>query len=120
MNNKGQSLVVFVILLPVFLILIAFSIDIGYMIIEKNKLNDINKTSIKYLVKDKQDEQVVKDIIRRNDKKIHIEKMTHNEIILSKKVNSIFGGIVNLKTYKISSNLSGKMIDNKLIIEKGK
>lgn len=119
MNNKGQSLVVFVILLPVFLIIVAFSVDLGYIAIEKNKLNDINKSAIKYLVKDNKDRESIRKIINRNDKHIEIMQFTLNRIVLTKEINSIFGGIVNLDTYTITSDLVGKMDNNKLIIEKG-
>ena len=51
MNNKGQTLVFFVALFPVILIIFAFVFDSAYMIMEKNKLNDISKTSIKYFFK---------------------------------------------------------------------
>ena len=52
MNNKGQTLVLFVVLLPVILILLAFVFDTAYMSMESNRLNDIAKTSVKYIVKD--------------------------------------------------------------------
>lgn len=119
MNNKGQSLVVFVILLPILLILMAFSIDIGYQLIEKSKLVDINKTAITYLVKDKKDQNTIKEVIAKNDKEIKIEKITQNRIKLTKNINSVFGKLVKLKTYKITSDLSGRLENNKLIIEKG-
>lgn len=119
MNKKGQSLVVFVILLPVFLILLAFAVDFGFIGINKTKLDDINKNAIKYLVRDGKDINTVKDVIYKNDKDIKV-KISSNRIVLSKDISSVFGKIISLKTYKIVSDLSGRVKDGKLIIEKGK
>ena len=38
MNNKGQTLVLFIIFIPLLLILAAFVIDVGYIASEKTKL----------------------------------------------------------------------------------
>ena len=43
MNNKGQALVEFVLLLPVFLIILLVVVDFGNLLYSKNKLeNDSN------------------------------------------------------------------------------
>ena len=41
MNNKGQSLITFVLILPLIVMFIAFFIDSSLSIIEKNKLDGI-------------------------------------------------------------------------------
>ena len=46
MNSKGQTLVEFVIILPVFLVLLFYIIDFGRIIYAKNKLeNNLNDTT---------------------------------------------------------------------------
>lgn len=120
MNNKGQTLVLFVVLLPVILILLAFVFDTAYMSMEKNKLNDIAKTSLKYVVKDNKDINEVKKVIKENDNKIKIEKITNNNVYLKKEIKPIFGQIIGFQKYSLKTNLYGKMEGNKLIIkEKG-
>ena len=42
MNNKGQTLVIFVVFLPVLILLVAAAIDISLMYSETNELNNIN------------------------------------------------------------------------------
>ena len=45
MNNKGQSLVLFVLLIPIILGIITLVIDVGKSLVEKNSINNkiINK-----------------------------------------------------------------------------
>jgi len=120
MNNKGQTLVLFVVLLPVILILLAFVFDTAYMSMESNRLNDIAKTSVKYIVKDNKDINEVKTIIKKNDNDIKIEKITTNSVYLKKEIKPIFGQIIGFKKYKLETNIYGVLEGNKLIIkEKG-
>ena len=39
MNNRGQSLIMFVLLLPVIALLMAFVIDSSFSLMEKNRLD---------------------------------------------------------------------------------
>ena len=49
LNNKGQSLVMFVCLLPMLLIIILLVVDYGRVNSTKEKLDSINKLAIDYL-----------------------------------------------------------------------
>ena len=42
LNNKGQSLILFVLMLPVLLFVMILVIDMGNLMVEKQKLNNIN------------------------------------------------------------------------------
>lgn len=120
MNNKGQTLVFFVALFPVILIIFAFVFDSAYMIMEKNKLNDISKTSIKYLVEDNKDIDKIKEIVYKNDDQINIINIKENNVHLKKNLDPIFGKIIGFDNYEIESNINGYIENNKLIIkEKG-
>ena len=48
LNNKGQSLVMFICLLPILLLIVLAIVDVSRMVIEKNKLNNINYIAISY------------------------------------------------------------------------
>ena len=48
LNNKGQSLVMFICLLPILLLIVLAIVDVSRMVIEKNKLNNINNIAIWY------------------------------------------------------------------------
>ena len=55
MNNKGQALVEFILILPVILIILMGIISIGNIYIEKYKLNNILDTCVSLYLNDKND-----------------------------------------------------------------
>ena len=118
MNNKGQTLVLFVALIPFIFILFVFSFDISKLYSEKTKLNNIAETSLKYTLIDKKDINTVRNNILKNDKEIKITNMTNNTICLGKKESPVFGRFLGKDTFNIKSCFKGKVINNKLIIEK--
>ena len=48
LNNKGQSLILFIIILPVLLIILVLVIDIGRVIVLKQELDNINRIVLDY------------------------------------------------------------------------
>lgn len=54
MNSKGQTLVEFVIILPVFLIILFYVIDFGRIIYSKNKLEN-NLNDVVFMLKNDKD-----------------------------------------------------------------
>ena len=106
-NNKGQALVEFVIILPVFLLLIISVVDFGNIIIKKYSLeNDIDVLSEMYVSKNY--EEINKYV---NDKNIKIAYSNENDlykITLSKDVN-IISPMLNIvfgKAYEVSTEKS--------------
>ena len=63
LNNKGQSLVMFICLLPILLLIVLAIVDVSGMVIEKNKLNNINYIAISYYSSHKEDDDVTEIII---------------------------------------------------------
>ena len=122
MNNKGQALVIFLILLPIFLGLCALVIDSAYIVTNKNRLSNINEIAINDAL-DGKSENEVREIIKKNNKNIEIITYKRNEntvyIHLQNKINSIFGSIVGYEKYEINSKLTGSIVDNKKIISEG-
>ena len=92
MNKNGQTLVMFVIIIPIFIILLAFVVDTGIILKNTTKLNSTTKTILKNTYDD-----------RLNDNYYE---------------SSIFGKIIGLKEYKIKTILKIKNMSGKLIIEK--
>lgn len=125
-NNKGQVLVLFVILIPIFVLIAAFTIDMGYNFYESNKLDNINKMVIKYGLKHLDKENLkakLIDLLHQNDSdiksySIYIDnnKITVN---INKTIDSVFGKIINIDTYHLSSTYKGSIIDDRIFIEKG-
>lgn len=106
MNNKGQSLVLFVIILPIIILLFVYLFDLANLTGEKIKLDNIAKQSITYLKEDKGILEVQNYIIK-NDKEIKILNINDNEIHLEKEVPSIFGKNIGFKSYKIEIHKKG-------------
>ena len=102
-NNKGQALVEFIIILPIFLLLIISVIDFGNIISKKYSLendldtivdmyNDNNYTSINNYIVDKD----IEISYSSNNEFLNI-KLTKNIKVISPMLNLIFG-----KTYEIN------------------
>lgn len=111
LNNKGQSLVMFICLLPILLLIVLAIVDVSRMVIEKNKLNNINYIAISYYSSHKEDDDVTERIIslvKRNDENIINVKINKdkNTIYLDKKIDSTMGKIIGISEYEIVSEYS--------------
>ena len=103
MNNKGQTLVLFVFLLPIVIIMFVVLVDISRIYYEKSKLDNINMLVLdKYM--DKNDREI-ENIINKNDSnvnEINIDRK-NNLITIKKDIKVIFVGILNKNKYEIIS-----------------
>lgn len=124
LNNKGQVLVMFVLLIPIFLLVLVLVVDISNLYIKKDELNNINYLVIDSILDKKIDDLEIKNLILKNDKDIIINKININnnvvEINLEKEYNGIFSHLVNMDIYNIESNYKGYKENNKKIIERVK
>lgn len=111
MNNKGQTLVVFIIFIPVIILLMAFIVDTSLMYIAKSKLNDLSKTIIKeiYDVEDKNSK--VEELLNVNeinynnyDIEINDNKIKLN---IEEEIDSVFGSMIGNESYTIKSEITG-------------
>ena len=125
MNNKGQTLLAFVLLIPVFLIFIAFVIDTGYLLKENTKLNNLTKTVLKetkdyYSTSNYETE--IRKLYEINDVSIESLNIETNEnsstIQISTNIPSIFGKLIGINEYEIKSNFKITINDNEIKIEK--
>lgn len=126
MNKRGQILTFFIILLPIFIFVATYVIDMSFNLYRNNKLDNLNKMVIEYGLNHLNDDDVknkMADLIYKNDGGINSYNLTiKNGVItlkLEKKIDSIFGRIINIDTYNISSSYIGYIKNNKEIIEKG-
>ena len=116
MNNKGQVLTLFVLLLPILMILFAFIFDSSYIVRENSKLDDIAYTSLEYLNSSK-DLETVKEYILKNNKDIEIVTMTNEKIDLIYKLKPIFGKVVGCDYYNLEACYEASFVDGVLRIE---
>lgn len=122
LNNKGQTLVVFVLLLPVFLALCAFVIDVGVMAYENIKLKNVTKSILINVVdKNKLNENVIRDLYRENNINIDnlIIKLGENNILIENNyfISSIFGKILKIDEYEVRVNANMNIKNKKIIFE---
>lgn len=125
LNNKGQTLIMFVILVPVLLILMAIVIDIGYLYRENAKLKSVTKTIIKdvYSKKDANNiNNLIYDLYKKNNintQNIKIENNVNYLKITNKyNIDSIFGKIIGIKKYELKVSLKGYNDGQKIQVKK--
>ena len=126
MNRRGQTLVIFIIVLPIFALLAAFAIDSGSMIKTKTKLKSITEMVIRDNIDDLSNTNLINDIkniYAKNDIPTDNLKIlvSTNKLIVSNyySINSIFGYLIGNDKYNISIKLTGYYNNDKIIIEKG-
>ena len=108
MNNKGQVLVIFIILMPIFLILLTLVVDLGMLYIEKRNISNNLTDAVEYYLENKNDiniEQNTKDLLNKNLSDIEIETNNTNEYIeitVTKKHKSIYTYITKDNYIKIT------------------
>ena len=120
MNNKGQTLVIFVIVLPILLIMLTLIIDLGFMYIEKRNIESNVYDSVEYYLENINDNNInnkVNKLLNKNikdiDKLIIKDEEEFIEIKVSKVRKSIYSIITN--NTEISVNYKGYKEDKRII-----
>ena len=94
MNNKGQVLVIFVILLPIFLMILTFVIDLGMLSIEKRKCDNNTYDAIEYYLDSNNKEKTIK-LIENNIEDVSVDIIdSENSVKIS--VSKEYKGIYNI------------------------
>ena len=127
MNNKGQSLISFVLIVPIILLILFMVYDIGNMVLLKGQLDNINYLVIDYGL-DKLDDidlnNKLTEMINKN--KDDIDKIEINindgeiKILLEDKIENKLSLINKFDVLDIKSNYIGYIQDDKKIIRKDK
>ncbi len=117
MNNRGQSLIMFLLILPLLTMFIAFIIDSSLSIMEKNKIDGIITSNIEEaLNKDIRDENIIRNAITKNENMEVSVSIDGDDIKVIAKSNkkSVFGNILNFNYYKLNFNYCANYIDKKI------
>ena len=125
LNNKGQSLVLFVVVIPILLFILILVIDIGKAINLKQELNNINKIVLDYGL-DNIDEENLKveliELVKLNNNEIdEIDiKLDNDKIYLniSCDMDLIFTSLGDLSLFEITSSYVGYIYEGNKRIEK--
>lgn len=124
LNNRGQSLVMFVIIIPIFLLIITLVYDVGNAIYEKNRIENVVYMTIDYGLDnvDKVSKNDLTELIMENinnikyisvdidDKKIDIK--------VTKDVKGIVGKIFKFNLITMETHYVGNIVDGKSSIER--
>ena len=125
MNRKGQVLVMFIILLPIFFIIMTLLIDIGNLILTNNEINDVSYIVLEHCLDNIDEEDIIdtsKELLKLNNKELNIEsfKIENNRVYLNVdyQVKGIISNIVNIKLFDINNKYEAYIKDGKKIIER--
>lgn len=121
MNNKGQTLVLFVLMLPIIIFIMLLVIDVSNMVITKQELNNINKMVLNYgldIIEEENIENKLEDMINKNistnEHTIKIDDGTI-EIDLKKEIKGI---ITKKKIYEVKSIYKGYIKEDEKVISR--
>ncbi len=122
LNNKGQTLVMFVILIPIILMVIVLVYDLGNALYEKERLDNTSYLVIDYGLDNisEVDENKLISLIQENSNdlssiKVLVDKSTNSITIrLAKRIS----GTLGFDLIEIKSNYMGSYNDNKKIIDR--
>lgn len=140
LNNKGQSLILFIIFLPILLGIMALVVDVGNALSKKNEQDNVIEYVLNYGLEngevffENNDEYYYNEelVNWKDDLKILLDynlENSNNEIVLNEKeiviksksyVEGIFSNILNIKGFKIESEYKGYIENDKKIIQKEK
>lgn len=125
-SNKGQSLVLFVVFVPLIIMLGTYVVDMSYARYNENKIDSINKEVVKYGLKhiDEDPKDNMIKLIYQNDSDIDNYKIDIDlekrevKVQIEKSSKGIFGSIIGKAVYREKSNYIGYIKDDKQIIER--
>ena len=121
LNSKGQSLVVFVVLLPILLLFMAFIFELGNITYLKSKYENEIKSTIEYGLKHQEDENLKSKLNRLLDENLEGNKeisITENsiEIHITHNPNGIYSELFK-KQFEINLTYIGQFDTSKIIKE---
>lgn len=128
LSNTGQSLAIFIVFIPVFIIIGTFAVDITYAKYNMGKLNERSKMIIRYGLNhiDESPYEDMVDLIYQNNDDIDNYSIDINEenkeitMTITAYSKSFFGKIMNKNIFKQKSSYKGYIKDDRKIIEEVK
>ena len=97
LNNKGQAVVIFVILLPILILFVTYVFDTVSINYEQKKLNNIAIMIDEELIQNTLKEDGVCDLVKKNDKDVSCSIKHENArliVELTKRVEGLFIKII--------------------------
>ena len=117
MNKRGQSLVTFILIIPLITLFLAFFIDSSLMLLEKNKIDGVIKNNMEISLKENiRDTAKIKNVIKKNiDIDVTIDIVDDTlKVIANGNKKSVFSKILDFSWYKLEFNYCGNYLDKKI------
>lgn len=124
LNNKGQSLVMFVVMIPIVLLVLTLVYDVGSAIYEKNRLSNTSYMVIEYgldNIDSVSESELIELAIKNSSKLSYISVDIDNNVIeikLSKEIKGIVGKMFGFNLIEANSEYKGTIIDGNKKIER--
>lgn len=121
MNKRGQTLIIFVMLIPIILTMAALVIDVGLLYYKKNEYVGIVEESIKEYFKDENLTSALETLTLNGVSLDDVEVSATDEkisVTLDTKVDSIFGKVIRINDYEIKVSRVGTKDKERVIINK--
>lgn len=122
MNNHGQTLVLFIIFIPILLMLCAFIIDTGVIFRENIKLSSTSKIILTDALEKDYSESMIKELFLENniptDDIIITKTPSQIGLKITYQKDSIFGAMIGIKHYEIKLSAILKKEEEKYIFQK--
>lgn len=120
-NSKGQTLVIFVLILPILLLLLALIWEIGNLSLTTNKYETTIKNAIEYGLNNQEKENlevILTNLIKANVKgDVQIEIKNYIKINVKQKYDTLYNNLFNHK-FDIDITYIGYKKNNQIIIKK--
>lgn len=127
LNNKGQTLVMFIVIIPILISIMVLVIDLGSAFAKKQELNNVNKLVIEYGLDNLDQENLESDLtsyITMNAKDLSNVKVTveNNTINVTTKayIDGIISKALNIDGFEIVSEYHGYLSGKEKRIERVK
>ena len=127
LNNKGQTLVMFIVIIPILISIMVLVIDLGSAFTKNQELNNVNKLVIEYGLDNLEEENLESDLtsyITMNAKDLSNVKVTveNNTINVTTKayIDGIISKALNIDGFEIVSEYHGYLSGEEKRIERVK
>ena len=96
MNNRGQSLAMFILILPMIVLFIAYMVDLSIVSLEQNKVKNTIKDNMEVIVnKNIRDKEKIINVLKNNNKDLNVTVNINGDDISIKTV------LINKRIFKI-------------------
>ena len=114
MNNKGQSLILFVLMIPLIFLILVLVYDVGSMVLLKLELDNINKLALDYGITNISNDDItdeLKEMIEKNKSDINSIDVTLDDekiyITLKDSIETNINLIKDISIFEIKSSYVG-------------